>query len=97
VVEALTNVRRHAPSATHVAVDVHRSTTGAVPELVVTVHDNGTSYSPRSPERRGGHGLPGLAERVEALGGVLTAGADEPPGWSVRAVLPFEAPARSGS
>ena len=97
VVEALTNVRRHAPSATHVAVDVHRSATGAVPELVVTVHDNGTSYAPRSLDRRGGHGLPGLAERVAALGGVLTAGADEPPGWSVRAVLPLEAPARSGS
>jgi signal transduction histidine kinase len=93
VVEALTNVRRHAASATRVAVDVHVSRAGAVPALVVTVRDDGTSYSPGALDRRGGHGLPGLAERVTALGGVLTAGAAEPVGWSVRAVLPFRAPA----
>ena len=87
VVEALTNVRRHSPSATQVAVEVHR--TGR--ELVVSVRDDGTSYSPRSLDRHGGHGLPGLAERVEALGGSFTAGPAEPSGWLVRAVLPFEA------
>ena len=92
VVEALTNVRRHAPSATQVAVQVHRSGTGTAPELAVTVRDDGTSHSPGALDRRGGHGLPGLTERVEALGGSLTAGPVEPAGWLVHAVLPFEVP-----
>jgi signal transduction histidine kinase len=94
VVEALTNVRRHAPSATQVEVDVRRSGAGPSFDLEVSVRDDGAPSSARSPERHGGHGLPGLAERVEALGGSLTAGAVQPGGWMVRAVLPFRAATR---
>jgi len=94
VVEALTNIRRHAPSATQVTVDVHRSGEGVVHDLMVTVRNNGVSSSPRALDRDGGLGLPGLTERVDALGGSLTARPVEPAGWMVRAVLPFDAHAR---
>ncbi|KAA2259399.1 two-component sensor histidine kinase [Solihabitans fulvus] len=86
VVEALTNVRRHAPSATVVQVTV--GATG--PTLTVTISDNAaatpTPPAPRT-ERRGGSGLASLAARVDALGGTLTSG-PEPTGWRVVAALP---------
>ncbi len=84
VLEALTNVRRHAPSATDVAVSV-----AAVDEgVVVTVTDNGGGQ----PQRRvggGGTGLIGLSERIAALGGRLTA-RPTLSGWETRCVLPAE-------
>jgi signal transduction histidine kinase len=84
VVEALTNVRRHAPGATEVEVSVRR-TSGAALEVVVT-NDSGAVSVPRA-RRRGGLGLPGLTERVRALGGELTAG-PHGDGWRVTVVLP---------
>jgi signal transduction histidine kinase len=43
--------------------------------------------------RRGGYGLVGMRERVEALGGTLHVGPTTPgPGWSVRAILPVDRP-----
>ncbi|GAA2362770.1 sensor histidine kinase [Dactylosporangium salmoneum] len=63
VQEALTNVARHARSATAVTVQV-RQRDGVV---TVEVADNGT------PEKAG-YGLIGMRERVEALGGTLDAG-----------------------
>jgi signal transduction histidine kinase len=92
VVEALTNVRRHAPAATRVAVLVHR--TG--PAVLVSVTDDGSTQAarsarprPRRQPRHSGLGLPGLAERVEALGGTLTAGPADAGGWRVAATLPL--------
>ncbi|WP_067449793.1 sensor histidine kinase [Actinomadura macra] len=88
VVEALTNVRRHAPAAGTVDVGVGRMSGGAL-EVVVT-NDSGDRSAPAPrARRRGGTGLPGLAERVRALGGELTAG-PHGGGWQVRAVLPPE-------
>ncbi|NAS22641.1 two-component sensor histidine kinase [Herbidospora sp. NEAU-GS84] len=81
VVEALTNVRRHAPTASHVKVTV---TDVPGPALRVTVTDDG----PGGTRRGGGSGLPGLTERVEALGGTLTAGPHPPRGWRVEATMP---------
>ncbi|WP_242905179.1 sensor histidine kinase [Actinomadura terrae] len=86
VVEALTNVRRHA-SATRVDVRV-RCVQG---DLLVSVTNDG------GPRRRvafgrataGGLGLRGLDERVRALGGTLTAGPHEQ-GWRVQATLPCQ-------
>lgn len=84
VQEALTNVRRHAADADRVLVDLRH----ADGTLEVSVRDDGHgSAPPPHTARGGGFGLVGLAERVSALGGELTArpGAR---GWEVRARLP---------
>ncbi|MBV6698604.1 sensor histidine kinase [Kitasatospora aureofaciens] len=87
VVEALTNVRRHAPGARQV--DVRARCTGGWLELTVT-NDGRTPGSGGRPRRGGGSGLPGLAARAEALGGTFDAGADERDAWRVTARLPLE-------
>lgn len=86
VVEALTNVRRHATGATRVLVRLER----AGERLVVTVTDDGPGAETGGPRRvSAGTGLAGLTERVAALGGELTAGAQRPHGWRVTARLPL--------
>jgi len=81
VQEALTNVVRHAPSASaRVAI------TGTAEETLVLVVDDGTTDSP-SPQR--GYGLVGLAERVTLAGGVLETGpGQDGRGFRVAASLP---------
>ncbi|MGP4024831.1 sensor histidine kinase [Actinomadura sp. 3N407] len=86
VVEALTNVRRHAPGATAVDVDVRRTSDTALRVVVTNDSGGGTAPPPRA-RRTGGLGLPGLTERVHALGGAFTAGPHDD-GWQVVAVLP---------
>ncbi|OPG10635.1 sensor histidine kinase [Microbispora sp. GKU 823] len=101
VLEALTNVRRHASAATRVVVAV-ASVDGAAdgPALRVSVTDDGGGTSPTGlagdDRHGGGTGLIGLAERVRALGGVLHAGR-QAEGWQVGAVLPVPQNARSHS
>jgi signal transduction histidine kinase len=88
VVEALTNIRRHAPAAREVRVTLRRTRPG----LEITVTDDARPEVTRIPgptRRRGGLGLPGLTEGVQALGGTLTAGPRDPCGWRVAAVLPL--------
>ncbi|PPK71136.1 signal transduction histidine kinase [Actinokineospora auranticolor] len=82
VLESLTNVLRHAPTATRVEI-VARPGPESRFELSVT-NDGG---QPDEPRPQDGHGLVGLTERVTAVGGSLTAGATTD-GWRVRAVLP---------
>ncbi|MBP0451352.1 two-component sensor histidine kinase [Kitasatospora sp. RG8] len=90
VVEALTNVRRHAPAARAVDVKVRREGR----RLEVMVQDDGggpQTSGPRLGEvRRGGSGLAGLAARVEALGGTLSSGREKTGGWRVTATMPLE-------
>lgn len=87
VLEALTNVRRHAPDATEVTVVVECTDE---PSLRVRVHDDAApSHRLDGQARRGGFGLIGLRERVTALGGSLAAGPDGTSGWTVSAVLPL--------
>lgn len=81
VTEALTNAQRHALGATEVLVDVKASGSN----VLVTVSDDGRSLTP-SPAP--GHGLVGMRERVEALGGTFSAGSDPSGGWRVRVALP---------
>ncbi|WP_163541531.1 sensor histidine kinase [Occultella kanbiaonis] len=83
VVEALTNVRRHAPGASSVEVRVRR--VGSALEVSVV---NGAGGPPADPGRRGGLGLPGLTERVVALSGTLRAGPHDE-GWRVLASMPL--------
>lgn len=81
VQEALTNVRRHAPTATVVEVRVTRWERG----LEVCVCNDGGADPASGPE---GFGLVGLRERARALGGVLRAGPGDGGGWEVRVWLP---------
>ncbi|MGI5492463.1 sensor histidine kinase [Microtetraspora malaysiensis] len=111
VQESLTNVRKHAPTATRVIIDA-RPLPGAPDRLEVSVSDDGatpagpacrtddsgggtrhTGPGPRSAPScgatDGGFGLVGLAERVEKVGGRITAGPQEGIGWLVLAELPL--------
>jgi signal transduction histidine kinase len=82
VQESLTNVVRHAgPAAATVRV-AYRPT-----ELVVEVSDDGAR--PAGGANGGGHGIAGMRERVEALGGELDAGPVPAGGFRVRARLPI--------
>jgi len=85
VVEALTNVRRHARGARHVSVVVARTPQDGVR---VEVTDDGRPGGRGASGSGRGQGLAGLGARVEALGGTLSAGPAAPAGWRVAAELP---------
>ncbi|MGA4727749.1 sensor histidine kinase [Micromonospora taraxaci] len=81
--EALTNVAKHAG-------------TSAVARLVVAVQDDAVHWEvtdtgrggvPAGLPAGGGHGITGMRERVEVLGGRLEAGPTDT-GWRVRTALP---------
>jgi signal transduction histidine kinase len=82
--ESLTNALRHARSATRVGIDVRRE--GDAVRLRVS--DDGQTEPGPAPEP--GFGLVGMAERVQLLGGSLSAGPGPEGGWVVEAVLPVE-------
>jgi len=82
VQEALTNVLRHAGSA---SVRVQLDLTDDA--LKLEISDDG-SGSPVRAEAEG-HGIAGMRERALALGGTFAAGPRPGGGWSVGAVLPF--------
>jgi signal transduction histidine kinase len=85
VQEALTNVMKHAPRS-HAQVRI-RLATGSL--HVEVVNSGPLRNGPRSATRLG-HGLPGMAQRVEASGGELRWGRDSSGGFGVRARLPIE-------
>jgi signal transduction histidine kinase len=85
VIEALTNIRRHAPQATRA--DITLTTTPTTLELTVT-NDHSTRPT-RTAKSRGGHGLPALTEHAHALGGTLSAGPYNTTDWRLTAVLPL--------
>jgi signal transduction histidine kinase len=81
VQEALTNAVRHS-GATTVEIDV----TYQPAAVAIAVRDDGQGGD---PEPATGHGLAGMRERVELIGGTLTAGnVDGGRGFAVVAVLP---------
>ena len=88
VQESLTNVLRHARGA-RVAVRLRVDTTS----VTIEVADTPPRRRDPSPAaaRSEGHGLIGLRERAEELGGWLTAGPCAEGGWRVRAWLPRRA------
>jgi signal transduction histidine kinase len=81
--EGLTNSMKHAPGAP-VSVTLEVTATGLNVDII-----NGPARSvPLELDGRGGAGLLGMAERVKAHGGQLTAGPVPGGGWRVTASLP---------
>ncbi|MFC5723858.1 sensor histidine kinase [Streptomyces gamaensis] len=91
VQEALTNARKHAPGAS-VRVRVSEPRRRAGRALVVEVRNGPPDAGAQPPGLPGGgHGLVGLRERAQSLGGTLEAHATDEGGFVVRAVFPREA------
>ena len=90
VQEALTNTRKHAGPA-RASVVLQYDEHG----LTVQVDDDGRGTG--SPGSEGGNGLPGMRERVQALGGTITAGPRAEGGFAVHAFLPATRIAASAS
>ncbi|MFJ8435444.1 sensor histidine kinase [Kitasatospora sp. NPDC094019] len=99
VLEALTNVRRHAPAAAEavVRVEVRAAEGGAAAVVRVSVtNDGGAAGGIRGLRRLrggGGTGLAGLAERLAAHGGTVESGPLgpgplRPTGWRTSCELP---------
>ncbi|MFD5702351.1 sensor histidine kinase [Streptomyces lasiicapitis] len=85
VQEGLANAARHAGAGAHAELSVRVAGDGAVR---VTVDDNGAGRPPRDPvPGPSGHGLIGMRERVQLLGGRLEAG-PAGRGWHLSAELP---------
>lgn len=91
VQESLTNVVRHA-RATRATVRIEQRPA----EVIVIVTDNGSAARPPAAPTptvelgvRLGFGLRGMKERVESVGGSLTAGPQPDGGWQVLATLPL--------
>ena len=82
--EALTNARRHAPGA-----DVDIELRYETDTLHLEVRDDGQGATSESE----GHGIVGMRERAEMIGGRLEAGPREGGGFSVLADLPIKEPA----
>jgi signal transduction histidine kinase len=80
VQEALTNVMKHARSATEVRVSL--AYRGPVVELDVVDDGHGPAGG-----ASGGHGLTGMRERAAVFGGEVVAGPRDGGGWRVRARL----------
>src|ERR1700674_95522 len=85
VQEALTNVMKHAPRA-RAQVRI-RSRAG---NLHVEVTNSGPLRDRQGDGARVGQGLPGMAQRVAASGGVLKWGRGSAGGFAVRARLPIQ-------
>ncbi|MFI8341351.1 sensor histidine kinase [Streptomyces sp. NPDC085639] len=87
-VEALTNVRRHAPGSAVVRVRLHRAAEGIELSVANSAPARGPSALLGLRRRGGGTGLAGLRGRVEAAGGTLRAGASADGGGRVCAAFP---------
>ncbi|MET7419011.1 histidine kinase [Dactylosporangium sp. NPDC005555] len=85
VQESLTNVARHATHARTVTVELSE-VDGSV-EILVADDGAGGQLSTHS-----GYGIVGMRERVEALGGKLSAGPAPSGGWQVHGTVPLSAP-----
>jgi signal transduction histidine kinase len=90
VQEALTNVILHAAHAATVGVTVGESPSGVFVEVTDDAPGR-AALGRRWDAPGGGHGLTGMRERAEALGGTLRAGPGPEGGWVVAATLPLPA------
>lgn len=84
--EALSNAARHA-GARRVAVSLDYLDG----EVLLDIHDDGIGFDPaqaRQPSVTGGHGLPGMAERIRLVGGRLTVESEPGAGCVISAAVP---------
>jgi signal transduction histidine kinase len=88
--EGLTNVAKHAGTAARAEVSMRLTPDDAV---LLEIVDDGGASSPALPTAGDapGHGLVGMRERVDLLGGTLSVGR-EGRGWRLSALLPSAAP-----
>ena len=85
VQEALTNVIKHAGENVQVKVDID----GQPEQIVLRIRDNGVGGAHvLNQAGRSGHGIVGMRERAEMLGGSLRAYVGASGGFEVHAVLP---------
>ncbi|MEJ2856039.1 MULTISPECIES: sensor histidine kinase [unclassified Saccharothrix] len=80
--ESVTNARRHARHASRIGVRV------VVDDRAVRLWVTDDGERPSRPTATRGHGLIGMAERADLLGGTCEAGPNPDRGWTVTAVLP---------
>jgi signal transduction histidine kinase len=85
VQEALTNALKHAGAGAHARVALLRDEAG----LTIAVVDDGAVNGHVPPSGPGGHGLAGMRERVDLLGGELHAAPRADGGFAVAARLPI--------
>jgi signal transduction histidine kinase len=90
VQEALTNVILHAANAATVGVTVGEGPSGVFVEVTDDAPGR-AALGRRWDAPGGGHGLTGMRERAEAIGGTLRAGPGLEGGWTVAATLPLPA------
>lgn len=88
VQESLTNVRRHAGPVARVEVDLRL----VGDTLEVTIADDGRGAA-SDETTDGGFGIVGMQERMNALGGTVSAGPRRGGGWRVHARIPVRLPA----
>jgi signal transduction histidine kinase len=83
VQEGLTNIVRHARAKT-----VKLELSGDERHCVVTLADDGQGFDARSPQFRWSHGLMGMRQRVESLGGKLDVDSRVGGGTTLRVEIP---------
>lgn len=86
VLEAVTNVRRHAPKATEVRVSARVQHDPAADVLALEIVNDGVTGTSGDGS---GYGLIGMTERVTALGGTIRAGAESGKRWRIAVILPL--------
>jgi signal transduction histidine kinase len=91
VLEALTNVRRHAGRATTIEIGVRLEPGGSRRSLVLDVANDGVTGGRKPDTAEVAHyGLTGMRERLAALGGTLVAGPVGGDRWQVTARVPVD-------
>ena len=88
--EGLANVAKHAGTSARVRLTIRLTEDRVQFELI----DSGGSPSQNAVVQGGGHGLVGLRERMEVLGGTLEAGPADG-GWRLAATIPIAAAVRA--
>lgn len=86
VQEGLTNARKYAGAGAHVRIDESWTPT----DVTIAITDDGRGAQATEDGHAPGYGLMGMRERIEALGGNVTAGPRPNGGFALNAVVPLQ-------